>query len=316
MQSFLQYFNFIKPINYSNDLNELIPEFKGLYPTFQTTFSQALQESKQQYKLIIVYHHSPHSPSSDFIRRLLTDNLLIQEIQTHYIIHLSNVNTPQGRKLEELHEITTFPSISVVFPFSGRHGDVLRVVKAKDIDSQTLLKIANTHNGMFDGVRTQRMEEDERRRLREQQEEEYQNALEEARKKEEEEKQEQIAKEKEEQMKKEVEKEQQQLIENEKNKKEAMKNDMLEKKKMFINEPNGEGCCSIVVRFPNGRKIQRKFLKNDTVQMIYYWVDSNQAVSRNYRLSKMYPKIQLVNKDISLEDAGLSPSVILVLEMD
>ncbi|EDR26506.1 UBX domain-containing protein 8-B, putative [Entamoeba dispar SAW760] len=302
-----------------HELDSYQDEFNTLFNDYHNNFQQTFQQCKSQCKLMLIFHHSPQSPLSlQSLSSLLRNNQLIQTINQYYLIFISNVNTEIGHKLEEIHDIASFPSISIVFPFNGVSGQLLTVLKHNEFTSDTLIKIAIQHTNLFNEIIEERRIKEERQRIREEQEQEYKKALEEAKRQEEREQkiQEELLRieekkiqeeerQKNEEMKKQIEKEE-------------ILNDMKRKKQIFEQEqePNGKDTCIISVRFPNGKKIQRRFNKTDKIQKLYDFVDANQSATRNYSLVRLIPKKRFERKEITFEEEKLYPSAMLVVELN
>jgi hypothetical protein len=69
----------------------------------------------------------------------------------------------------------------------------------------------------------------------------------------------------------------------------------------------------------DGKRIQRKFLKTEKLQIVFDWVflESNQTVNLNhshkFRLMSTLPKKEYTDPSKTLEELGLSPSATLVI---
>lgn len=97
--------------------------------------------------------------------------------------------------------------------------------------------------------------------------------------------------------------------------KKNMEMDMLEKKARFDMEPiplKSEHTTEIAVRFPSGRKISRRFLKTDTLQRIYDFVDANQCATRQYELHNVNPRYAFTEMDKTLEQLGLINRLLII----
>ena len=304
-----------------DNLTSYTEEFRSKFENYERDIQSALNKGKSTYKLLLIFHHSPQSPvSKKALHSLLRNEELISVINQHYIIYFSNVNTPNGKKLEDMHEIYSFPTVSVVFPFNGITKGLLTTITHSDLTSDTLTKVALQNFNMLQNIRERHEEETQRRMMREQQEREYQQALAEAQRREEEERkkrEEEKKKREEEERKIREEKERQQKLLDEK---EAMKRDMEQKAALFAaeEEPTGKETALIAIRFPNGKKIQRRFKITDTIQKIYDYTDANQYATRKYQLVRSLPKTILNDKSKTLQEEKLvmSATLVVVLNVD
>ncbi|ELP88958.1 hypothetical protein EIN_491270 [Entamoeba invadens IP1] len=313
------FFTFFQSSQLSHDLDTYSQDLVNLFTNYTNSFTQMFKQSMDNCKLLLIFHHSPRNPqSSQMLIQLLQNLEIVESINKNYYFYVSNVNTITGRKLEELHAISEFPSVSVVFPFNSSTGQLLTVLPYSSITANELNKISYQYNPLFVEIIQRKNEETQRQREREEQEAEYQKAL-------------LLAKQQEELKAQENEKKRKELEESQKSSeiakqneiqsqllKTKMKDDMLSKKAFFekLAEPTGLNVSSVMVRFPNGTKVKRVFNKSDKIQLLYDWVDSNQSATRDYSLIKTLTKHKLLDKSKTFDDEQLCPSAMLVLEIN
>lgn len=76
--------------------------------------------------------------------------------------------------------------------------------------------------------------------------------------------------------------------------------------------PAGPNTTRIQLRLVNGKRIRRRFLKTDHVQVIYDFVYQQLKKRETFFILTTYPKKKLVDKKISLIDAQLLNSSLIV----
>lgn len=96
-----------------------------------------------------------------------------------------------------------------------------------------------------------------------------------------------------------------------------------------------ESCCRIVVRLPGGHRIERAYCADGPVSLVYDWVDcaaellvaervaagdlvaaaepAKFEVPENFILSTTFPRQPLLEREVTLRDAGLCPNTVLAL---
>lgn len=93
-------------------------------------------------------------------------------------------------------------------------------------------------------------------------------------------------------------------------------------------EASSEGCANVVVRLPDGRRLDaRRFARGDMVQAVYDWCDLQLAEREvqgddaaalpprgRFDISANLPRRRLVDRCQTLEAAGIRGQVLLVLE--
>jgi len=77
-----------------------------------------------------------------------------------------------------------------------------------------------------------------------------------------------------------------------------------------------QGVCSIVVRIPNGERIERRFYSNATVQNLIDFAEAmSDFDSKDFQLVTSIPRKIYSDTEMTLESAGLIPKAVLILEM-
>lgn len=69
---------------------------------------------------------------------------------------------------------------------------------------------------------------------------------------------------------------------------------------------------------PSGKKMERRFLSSHTMKhvmaFVRVWMYDHEIDIQNFVLSSNYPKKTFEEVDVSLEDAGLSPMAVLMIQ--
>ena len=79
--------------------------------------------------------------------------------------------------------------------------------------------------------------------------------------------------------------------------------------------------CTILFRYPNGStNVERKFLKNDKIQLLYDYVNTlgrdiyTENTYLNFELIQTFPFKRYDNKEKTLEEEGLFPNAMLQIK--
>ena len=91
-------------------------------------------------------------------------------------------------------------------------------------------------------------------------------------------------------------------------------------KSMLSPEPTKGASHSTRLRItlPRGTKIDRRFAKTDQIKhvkaFLSIWFHENNVEIERFELSRNYPKKTFTDEEISLEDGGLSPMAVLMVQ--
>ncbi len=83
----------------------------------------------------------------------------------------------------------------------------------------------------------------------------------------------------------------------------------------------GENVCSLALRLPDGSRLQRRLLRDDTVGLLRCWVRAQRAahpgVPKNFAIVMDYPRRRFDDDSQTLQSAGMWPrAAINVVEDD
>lgn len=70
----------------------------------------------------------------------------------------------------------------------------------------------------------------------------------------------------------------------------------------------------IVIRIPNGERLERSFRQDDLLQIVYDYVDAQDIIPNDFILFTNFPRCAYTDMSVTLRDAGLVPSAMLFIE--
>jgi len=284
------------------NFNEEVP----CHPTISSgPFRDAIDLAKKNFKIVIVYlHHQTHCLTSHFCRETLGRTELADFIDHNFLFWMGQVDTsvePVLTKLLHQNEIT-FPFLVLVADL-GSGVSILNIhqgsLEPDELISRLFQDIEN-HGSILEELRLKLEEQNKRlateREIKQLQEQEYAAAVEQDK-----------------------EKEQQAMLE------EAIRLSTLEEKraaKLRKKEslppeppPGTVGVCSLVMRFPNGSRLERRFLGSEKLQTVIDFIESTTeetgCESGHINLATAYPRKTYTDLNMTLADAGLTPQALL-----
>jgi hypothetical protein len=81
-------------------------------------------------------------------------------------------------------------------------------------------------------------------------------------------------------------------------------------------EAGGEGVTRLAVRLPDGRRLDRRWSKDDALQSVVDWVEAVDADSYDVALVSHFPRREFgpADRALTLEQAGLHPQAMLFVK--
>jgi FAS-associated factor 2 len=292
---------------------ELHQRYGANMPSMQPHgYGRVLEESVRTERLVLVYLHSRfHSNAEIFSRDVLFTDSFASFVNNNFVFWAADINKPEGFRLNMLLNCSTYPFLAVVAyvppaagstaaPGSGRML-VLDTIEGRPalnagnlIDRLTAVRL--NHLQHVGGEIQQQQEAQQRRRLREEQEAEYFRSLREDEERERRAREEAEAVRREEELAAEREREEAaQRARAEKEAEELLRAAQArreEKRSRLGVEPDEKekDTTYIAVRFPDGRKLGRRYRHGDTLQMLLDWVDVQEDHADNWRLVTTHPR--------------------------
>ncbi|XP_010252722.1 PREDICTED: plant UBX domain-containing protein 10 [Nelumbo nucifera] len=298
------------------------------HPNFVSEgFMDALQRSRQAFKLLFVYLHSPDHPDTpSFCEQSLCSEVVTSFLNENFVSWGGNIRASEGFKMSNSLKASRFPFCAVVMSASNQRIALLQQIEGMISPEEMLTILQRVAEESAPVLVTARLDAEERRnnmRLREEQDAAYRAALEadQARERQRKEEQERLEREAAEgERKRKEEEEAQERAAREAAEREAVLARRRQEKAMSLGvEPEkGPNVTQVLVRFPNGERKERRFHNIATIQSVYDYVDSLDCLnSEKYSLVSNFPRVVYSpeNRSLSLKDAGLHPQASLFVEV-
>lgn len=288
---------------------------------FQGTVKELMDKAKNEHKVVLISLYSQkHLENSKFCQNVISNNGFIEFVDKNFLFYAQDISNSTGFSLSNKLRCTTFPFLCVLAVLKNNL-QVIKTIEGETDLNMIIGHLVESHETAEAQLIVEREEQNIRdfdRIQREEQDRAYQESLQKDRKKEEERKKKEEEEKKrieEEKIKKELE------LELEKKKKEEIENSKKNRiilKDKFKEEPKGDKTTLIRFRFPDGSQIQRRFLKEEKVEILYEfihqldfnqskWFPKENSTFDNYELTTGLPKKQL-DRNLSLIDAGCVPN--------
>ncbi|EEF43422.1 plant UBX domain-containing protein 10 [Ricinus communis] len=298
-------------------------------PNFVTEgFMDALQRSRNAYKLLFVYLHSPDHPDTPlFCERTLCSQILSDFVNENFVAWGGSIRASEGFKMSNSLKASRYPFVAVVMPATNQRIALLQQVEGPKSPEEMLTVLQKVLEESAPVLVAARLEAEERRnnmRLREEQDAAYRAALEadQARERQRKEEQERLEREAAEaERKRKEEEEAQERAAREAAEKAAALARMREEKALSLGaEPEkGSDITQVLVRFPTGERKERRFHCTATIQTLYDYVDSLGLLEADtYSLVSNFPRTVYGTEKLclSLKEAGLHPQASLFVELN
>uniref|UniRef100_A0A0C9RQU9 TSA: Wollemia nobilis Ref_Wollemi_Transcript_1303_2038 transcribed RNA sequence n=1 Tax=Wollemia nobilis TaxID=56998 RepID=A0A0C9RQU9_9CONI len=310
-------------------INGFEREYGDSHPVFQrASFMEALRTSREEFKLLFVYLHSPEHPNTQvFCQETLCSGAVVEYVNQNFVSWGGNVRASEGFKMSNSLKASTFPFCAVVMPATNQRIALLQQVEGPKSPVEFLAILQRVVEESGSVLTAARLEEEERRhnrQLREEQDAAYQATLErdQARERERQAEAERLQREAAEAERRQREEEEaiaraaQEAAE-----REALLEKRRQEKAMALGvEPEkGPNVTQVLVRFPNGERKERRFHSSAKIQTLYDYVDSlNCLHTEKYSLVSNFPRVVYGpdKYDLSLREAGLHPQASLYVQME
>ncbi|XP_073052120.1 plant UBX domain-containing protein 10-like [Primulina eburnea] len=292
------------------------------------SFMDALQRSRQEYKLLFVYLHSPdHQDTPVFCENTLCNDVFVAFVNENFVAWGGSVKASEGFKMSNSLKASRFPFCAVVMAATNQRIALLQQIEGPKSPEEMVTMLQRVLEESASVLVSARLEAEERinnMRLREEQDAAYRAALEtdQARERQRKEELEKLERETAEAERKRKEEE----VAREKTLQEAAAKEaalakMREDKCLSLGaEPEkGPDVTQVLVRFPSGERKDRRFHCTSTIQSLYDYVDSLGCLEvDSYRLVSNFPRIVYGPEKLalSLKEAGLHPQASLFVELN
>lgn len=303
-------------------------DYGNRHPNFVPEgFMDALQLSRQEYKLLFVYLHSPDHPDTPvFCERSLCSEVLTAFVNENFVAWGGSIRSSEGFKMSNSLKASRYPFCAVVMAATNQRIALLQQVEGPKSPEEMLTALQRVLEESAPVLVAARLDGEERRnnmRLREEQDAAYRAALEadqarERQRKEEQDRLEREAAEAERKRKEEEEARERAAIEAAE-KEAALVRLREEKAESLGAEPEkGPNVTQVLVRFPSGERKGRRFHCTATLQSLYDYVDSLGCLEvDSYTLVSNFPRVLYGPEklSLSLKEAGLHPQASLFVEL-
>lgn len=249
---------------------------------------QALNDAKRELRFLLVYlHGNDHQDTENFCRATLCTTDMRQFVNTSMLFWACDTNSPEGYRVSQALRENTYPFLALIVLRDNRMTVVARIegpIEKEDLIHR-LRTIMDDNESVLVAARADREERNFNQSLRQQQDEAYQASLlvdqEKARKKREEEDK---VREEEEQKRKMVEDHSRMLQERE-DRKNNLRSEIPE-------EPpkDHSDAIKIVLKLPHGSRIERRFLRAQSLKYLYYFAFCHEDCPDDFRIITNFPK--------------------------
>ncbi|KAH7513680.1 plant UBX domain-containing protein 10 [Ziziphus jujuba] len=317
----------------ASEAMEFVSRFERDYGTTRPNFvsegfMDALQRSRNTFKLLFVYLHSPDHPDTPlFCERTLCTEALAEFVNENFVSWGGSIRASEGFKMSNSLKASRFPFCAVVMAATNQRIALLQQVEGPKSPEEMLTVLQRVLEESAPVLVAARLDAEERRNnmlLREEQDAAYRAALEadQARERQRKEEQERLEREAAEAARKRKEEEEaRERAAREAAEKEAALARIRQEKALSLGaEPEkGPNVTQVLVRFPTGERKERRFYSTATIQSLYDYVDSLGCLNaENYSLVSNFPRTVYGPEKVSLslKEAGLHPQASLFVELN
>jgi len=283
-------------------------QYGQLKPNVQPTFQSALSKCRTEYKFLLVYLHSPyHDDSDDFCRNVLCTEVITEFVNTNFLFWMTTISIAEGFRVSSELGASTYPFLAVLC-YNVRGEPTLVDIIEGNVGLHNTLShltvILEQHGNSLQNLRSQRLQQDTDRQIRQEQDIAYKETL-------------AADQERERKVHQEEEKNKRQIEEDQKQKEMRVKRRERLKATLPTEPSAGEkDITSLVFRFSDGSRLQRRFKASDKLQSVYDFLDAqeNSELPLNFVLVTNFPRKMFRDKSMILQDAGLVPQSALFIE--
>lgn len=299
--------NFISDV--TNPLGDVISfiesyelEYGSQHPVFyRGPYGDALTDAKRELKFLLVYLHcETHHETRNFCANVLANPQVIEFINTNNLLFWAcSVSRPEGYRVSQALRENTYPHLALVVLKNNRMTVVDRIEGPQTVDGLlTKLRRAISENeGSLITVRLEREERMMNQLLRAQQDEAFEESLRADQEKERKKLEERTKKEAEEKEKKEREMAELQR----KERLMQLKIDLVDKIPPEI-EAGHVNATKIVIKLPNGTRLERRFDKTLSIKYLYYFVFCHDQSPLHFQIRTNFPTRDLPGRPPTLDE--------------
>lgn len=269
-------------------VNDFNTKYGSAHPNFyQGTYSMALQDAKRELKYLLVYLHSDlHQNTERFCRETLCDRRLLDFITSKdMLVWGSSVRSSEGYRVSLAMRETTYPFLALICQRDNRMVVVVRQEGICTTDEllQVLNLAVNDNDIYLRLARQERQHQQQNQILRQQQEAAFQESLRADREKE-------RRRQEEERQKQEQAREAERLEQERLDKRRQWEQRREEIRRNLPPEPETGDIVRVMLKFPTGTRLERRFLMTDSLEFLYNVAISHEECPMNFSIQNVYPR--------------------------
>ncbi|XP_060579347.1 FAS-associated factor 2-like isoform X2 [Ruditapes philippinarum] len=290
------------------------------HPVFyQGSYSQALNDAKTELRFLLVYLHGmDHQDSDRFCRNTLGNEDVVNFINTSMLFWACDTNSPEGYRVSQALRENTYPFLALIVLRQNKMTVVARIegpIEGEELIHR-LRAIMGENEASLVAARADRDERSFNQSLRQQQDEAYLESLRQDQEKERKKREERELIEAEEAKQRQKIEAHKQMLQERENRKEELKNEIPP-------EPeNGHAeSVRVVLKLPNGTRIERRFLKSQSLKYLYYFTFCHEDCPDDFHIVTNFPRKTLpceptieYPEPITFEEAGLGKNEMLFVQ--
>jgi FAS-associated factor 2 len=307
------------------DVSKFVAEFEEAYGSehpefFVGSYSQVLEEAKKELKFLLIYLHSEdHQDTDRFCTDVLSNQELRSYISENFIVWGCSVKYPEGHRVSEALRESTYPFLAVVV--LRQHRMVVVGRQEGYIQAQPLVtwleKTVREYESFIVAARADRDERNFTREIRNEQDALYEETLRQDQEREEQKREEEVRQlqaEEEERLQEEAER---RRVDEEHEKKSRIQNMKIELASEVPSEPelSCKEAIRILIKLPEGQRLERRFLPTHTMHHLYYFVFCHPDSPDEFDIVTNFPRRVLACKPddepLTLAAAGFGRSEML-----
>ncbi|KAK3088816.1 hypothetical protein FSP39_024113 [Pinctada imbricata] len=291
-----------------------------IHPVFyQGTYSQALNDAKQELRFLLVYlHGDDHQDTPAFCRNTLGNQQLVDFVNGQLLFWACNTNSPEGFRVSRALRENTYPFLALIVLRQNKMTVVARIegpVGPEELIQRLERNMSDNETSLI-AARADREERNFTQTLRREQDAAYLESLKADQEKERKKQEEKLEKEKEQQKIVDAERERQRMLEERELRKEQLKREIPP-------EPNGSDpdVIKVVLKLPHGSRVERKFNKHQSLKYLYYFTFCHEDCPDDFHIVTNFPRRTLPcepsednQEPISFAEAGLGKNEMLFVQ--
>lgn len=306
-----------------DDVAEFINFFSRKYgrdhlTTFHTgSYIKALEEAKRDLKFLLVYLHSPcHQDTEKFCSQTLASPALRDFlINMNVIVWACSVDTPEGYRVSQALRESSYPFLALIVLRQSKMMVVGRVegfVAAEPL-VERLQVVIRDNEAYIVAASAERAERNINAEIRQEQDAAFQETLRLDQERE-------RLKREAEEAKKREEEEERAREQAEVDRKASIQRQKVQLASEVPEEPSVEvaEAVRIVIKLPEGQRLERRFLRSQSLKYLYYYVFSHPDSPDEFDITTNFPRKVLECKPmadgtdpLTFEEAGLGKSTML-----